>query len=132
MKIQTLNKKQQEKLLFLCEEFFPDYKCAIGFDVDQQICLEKGKNETWIHWYQLCLTELPERIWKQLDWKGYHDLNDKWWKTRMVYQFQTFLFEDIKGDCLNDFKFTNFNSKHPVDYLWDIVQKCKKNKYFKS
>lgn len=87
MNILTLNKEQEAKLLELCKAFFPEYKHfhliknidCISYGGDHQVYgwelpidhvyFRPDESETFdykkantIHWYQLCLTELPKRI----------------------------------------------------------------------
>jgi hypothetical protein len=124
MKIQTLNKKQQVKLLILCNEFFPDYFIELletDNELDNNFFIEMGEvniveleidRKLLIHWYQLCLTELPKRIDKKLNRKKY----------------EVDIFESGGDDLLKDC----LNSEHPVDFLWNFVEEAKKNKYFKK
>jgi hypothetical protein len=132
MKIQTLNKSQKKKLLELCEEFFPNYKqIFLTGDNGEFISFLSHKElygfraRTVIHWYQLCLTELPKRIWDIVEkfpsnhiYNGLASYNDKGSKANLPL-----LYNDFTRQVLNN---------HPVDFLYDFVQECKKNKYFKK
>jgi len=114
MKVQTLNKNQQVKLLELCNEFFPNYR-SINLEMlddfqSETFLLEfishkelyGFKARTVVPWYQLCLTELPKRIGKLINM----DITN-------YYSLSNFLNELI-------------NSKeHPVNFLWNFVQEAK-------
>jgi hypothetical protein len=126
MKVQTLNKTQQKRLLELCEEFFPHYKQIfstgdngefISFLSHKEIYGFKAR--TVIHWYQLCLTELPKRIFDAMD-----EDND----SEELY----YLLNDGEGWGAEEIQIEVLKSKHPVDFLWNFVKECKKNKYFKE
>ena len=120
MKIQTLNKQQEKKLLNLCKEFFPKstWQQIIGInygDKDTVVFYEGNEKEGWlelfqIHWYQLCLTELPKRIFHWGD---------------LIINGSGLCHDEEMLSCIN-------SSKHPVDFLYQFVQECKKNKYFKD
>jgi hypothetical protein len=123
MKIQTLNKTQQKRLISLCKEFFPEYgePQIINYqgsfakkDINsaQQIRFYNKTQLIHIHWYQLCLTELPKRIVESL-------------KSNIQYKFA--FYDSYHLITLEDITETN-----PVDYLWNFVKECKKNKYFKK
>lgn len=121
MKIQALNKTQQKRLLSLCKEFFPEYefiwfnKCYGSFVFEGGISKENKSID--IHWYQLCLTELPKRIWKKVNTLFFEDYGDD--RTRMSYPYNR-----IEPSIIN-------SNIHPVDFLYNFVKECKKNKYFK-
>ena len=128
MKIQTLNKQQEKKLLNLCKEFFPKstWQQIIGInygDKDTVVFYEGNEKEGWlelfqIHRYQLCLTELPKRIWNNINTPLLY-ADDGTEKLNMCYPY-------------NRLEFSVLNSyKHPVDFLYQFVKECKKNKYFK-
>lgn len=120
MKILTLNKKQEKKLLSLCKEFFPEFilvwPCPRDPDKGEEfedIFMElEGKKERYaIHWYQLCLTELPKRILHRFNDKGNRDGCGSG-----IYSLQQYVVD---------------SPEHPVDFLYEFVKECKKNKYFK-
>jgi hypothetical protein len=136
MKIQTLSKTQQKRLLSLCKEFFPEYIDIFLLTLDKNppqivklvkqwedlmINNSKLKNNIptiadYIHWYQLCVTELPKRIWE-----SFNDNGQRAWD----YHEQAIEDVNISLEIL-------LTSKHPVDFLWNFVKECKKNKYFKK
>lgn len=123
MKIQTLDKIQQNKLLKLCKQFFPEYE-SIRFNESYSSFVFEGgiskENESInIHWYQLCLTELPKRIWKKVNTLFFFgDYGDD--RTRMSYPYNR-----IEPSIIN-------SNIHPVDFLWNFVKVCKKRNYFLS
>jgi hypothetical protein len=141
MKIQTLNKTQQKRLLSLCKEFLTEYK-YFSFDeqsldigsfikgvnnlrISRHIFMSKFEKAPYddgifIHWYQLCLTELPKRIWNKVNWKD-EDIID-------FEFFIVYYLNEHSGMIAGMLEF----NQHPVDFLWDFVQECKKNKYFKN
>jgi hypothetical protein len=139
MKIQTLSKTQQKRLLSLCKEFFPEYIDIFLLTLDKNppqivklvkqwedlmINNSKLKNNIptiadYIHWYQLCVTELPKRIFDAMD-----EDND----SEELY----YLLNDGEGWGAEEIQIEVLKSKHPVDFLWDFVKECKKNKYFKK
>ena len=129
MKVQTLNKTQQKRLLSLCKEFFPKTPFieleGIRYKEYSYLSFHSGsEKEGWleeftIHWYQLCLTELPKRIFDAMD-----EDND----SEELY----YLLNDGEGWGAEEIQIEVLKSKHPVDFLWDFVQECKKNKYFKK
>lgn len=165
MKILTINKSQQKKLLSLCEKFFPEYKTEkwdtdkINIEFSKDADFELIHKSFWrieehangvvhfiikdtvfseddykleIPWYQLCLTELPKRIWKQIDWKSYH--GSGWFEPdRKCYKFESFLYSKLRDSTANYDTFLTHTllSRFPVDFLHNFVQGCKKNKYFK-
>lgn len=126
MKILTLNKQQEKKLLALCKEFFPECS-VILFSKDQEgnypeedfisLSSDNGIRCNDIHWYQLCLTELPKRILNKID----------------EDQMEEYLDGDTElPDGSNpDLAHQVLHAKHPVDFLYKFVQECKRNKYFK-
>lgn len=131
-KIQVINKIQQKRLLQLCKEFFPERKDIYFTNSDNNninlfICFAKYnrwdeasdlKDIPYIHWYQLCLTILPERIWQTIVDDENVAEDDEW-----LYD------EGYHGS--DDIQINTLLSNHPVDFLWKFVQECKKNKYFK-
>lgn len=136
MKILTLNKKQRKILDELVEDFFQDY--FQSFVKNDTIYFYKGAEERGIeiHWYQLCLTELPKRIWNKLQNSelGFvEEFDDK------QYVLNSFVTEvdkypqDISISYKEDFQgLKNYcTAYHPVNFLYDFVKFCKKNKYFK-
>jgi len=127
MKIQTLNKTQEKKLLELCEKFFPNYKSIdLHLRSYETVTFTTHKEQfgykcsTDIHWYQLCLTELPKKVWNKIKKENIDD----------VRIYLNIYERELE---LTDFQSYSINSKeHPLDYLYDVVKECKKNKYFKS
>jgi len=123
MKIQALNKTQQKRLLSLCKEFFPEYEYIWWNSCYLTIVFGGGKSSNNksidIHWYQLCLTELPKRIWSKVNRLKLMctDGNEK---LEMCYPYSR-----LEPSVLNSYK-------HPVDFLYNFVKECKKNKYFKN
>jgi len=145
MKILKLSKNQQKKLLSLCEEFFPELQqkakqktrkdfsqeeagfrlsnekhntlvyCSYPIDYDYHTHLLPNNQDTGIHWYQLCLTELPKRIYKKIECPL--------WNINTPF-YNRYGYEDIHIQLVR--------SPHPVDFLVELVQICKKNKYFKK
>lgn len=139
MKILTLNKAQEKKLLALCKEFFPEYleiqfyitedeefdQCRkldfvhflapIDLKTKKPLGINHESNGLIIHFYELCLTELPKRIWDKLRWKLQRD----------------YMYSGINSNTLGG-HYSAISGRHPVDFLWAFVQDCKKNKYFKS
>ncbi len=141
MKILTLNKKQQKKLLELLDEFFPDYSNIEIFSLIDDFRMDDYfidfNISIHIHWYQLCLTELPKRIWSKLQNSelGFvEEFDDR------QYVLNSFVTEvdkypqDISISYKEDFQgFKNYCTVyHPAEFLYDFVKFCKKNKYFKS
>ena len=87
------------------------------------------KDDSGIHWYQLCLTELPNRIWNKL-------LDDA--KDVALTNFLCDGKEHLQNihiaydeECLRGLQNHVLHYKHPVNFLYNFVKKCKKNKYFK-
>jgi len=128
MKIQKLNDKQQKRLLKLCNEFFPElYSVSIGnyykeymvslnqYSGFDDIC--EGFLENRIHWYQLCLTKLPKRIFN---------------KTENLYTKITANYYYGSRDYTGITQAMCFSKKHPVDFLWEFVKECKKKNLFKT
>ena len=132
MKIQTINKIQQRKLLKLCKKFFPDYKHVDIFEHQMDVggpAVNDVPNTLWqwwlylsnmnvphddgiwLHWYQLCLTELPKRIYNNINFPS-------------VSLFDLSIYN---GESLAQ---KTVDAKHPVDFLWDFVKTCEKNNYF--
>lgn len=141
MKIQTLNKTQEKKLRELIKQFFPELHSfeVNGYYGDFMVILNKYTNKkttcegfykTKIHWYQLCLTELPKRIWNKLDNDYQSKIGNFWFKSTKTSSMFLFYPEQILvAEMLTKWNFVKL--KHPVDFLYDFVKKCKKNKYFK-
>jgi len=121
MKIQALNKTQQKRLLSLCKEFFPEYEYIWWNSCYLTIVFEGGKSSNNksidIHWYQLCLTELPKRI--------FNKTNKIWSKIQTKYFYGGRNYTEITQALC-------FSQEHPVDFLWNLVKECKKNNYFKK
>lgn len=122
MKILKLNKSQRKKLLSLCEEFFPtNFKhkfSMVGEDILQIFIPSKkgsceGEYLIRIHWYQLCIQHLLNKIIEKLNKEG---------------KFQYYEGFGIETDLSLEELLTN----HPVDLLYDFVKECKKNNYFKK
>jgi len=115
MKILKLGQKQRKKLLKLCEEFFPTNGEHEMVGNDHVAIYPSNTNigiyPTFIHWYQLIFTELDKRITNKVK-------------------------KSIKKDSdyfnFLDYYLTERLKEHPVDVLWEYVQDCKKNKYFKK
>lgn len=114
----TLTDLQWIKLLELCKVFLPEYKARKAYFEDmislwQDNC--KPVKLTSIHWYQLCLTELPKRIYEALPEQAIEDSphladNPIWEKVPMdIMQFQ----------------------KHPVDFLYTMWEAAKREGYLK-
>lgn len=121
MNILTLNKTQAKKLVKLCKEFFPEYNWSFENDYADEGLIDYWlKGEPWhtwelVHWYQLCLTELSERIFNKINFPE-------------VSLIDLYIYH---GESLAQ-KIIGYNqAEHPVDFLWNFVQECKKNKYFK-
>lgn len=115
MKILKLNKTQEKKLLSLCQEFFST-SGKHEFIGNGNLAIyppntNKGIYPSFIHWYQLIFTELDKRITAKIK-------------------------KSIKKDSdyfnFLDYYLTERLKEHPLDVLWDYVQDCKKNKYFKK
>lgn len=108
MTILTLSPEQQAKLLELFKVFFPEYNRvrisnfhSSGILVVQYMWTVSDYAEIPfhnIHWYQLCLTELSERILKSLSQESPFDLG--------IYNGETLAQLMLK------------DKSHPVDYLY--------------
>lgn len=135
MKILTLNKKQEKLLIQMCKEFFPEWKTwnKIGIDSSSTqniIFYDKYGYDDGadIAWYQLCLTELPKRIFDKLE--------------KEKYQIISRVLEEIDGfDYWQPYYSMNMDrlliinileSKNPIQFLYNFIEECKKNNYFKS
>ena len=105
MEILTLNKTQKKKLLELCERFFPEFKTIkvdffgewegiVSFCADAKLTNDSVQH--LIHWYHLCLTELPKKIARKA---------------------QALATETIRERALR--------AKHPVDYLYMLAKLIK-------
>lgn len=130
MNILTLSPEQKTKLLELCKEFFSKewskdciclleqklisphnvsttkvkistiFVCFLAIEFDP--IFENKKNSRYIHWYQLCLTELSKNIYKKLEDKISNDYENFWnFQEQLIY-------------C-----------NHPVDYLYQFWQENK-------
>lgn len=101
MNILTLSPEQKTKLLELCKQFIPEYTWRM--DPADRGCLEfsdEKRRIEFIHWYQLCVTELCERITKHFE-----------------------LFDGGKGEYVLDYyichlRYYVVDEKHPVDFLY--------------
>lgn len=102
MNIQTLNNKQEKKLLKLFKRFFPEYYSP-SIQPNGFINIIENRNSSnyinLIHWYQFCLTELPKRMLELYN-NG----------------------DDIIGSLDCDLCVENIHSEHPVNYLYKIYK----------
>ena len=110
MDIQTLNSKQEKRLLKLFKRFFPEYY-APTLQPNGFINVMEDKNSSdyvdLIHWYQFCLTELPNKMLE-------------------LYNNEY----NIIGNLDADLCIENIHSEHPVNYLYKIYKEYKKDFYF--
>lgn len=120
----NLNKEQRTKLLELCSIFFKEYpSIQYGFNLNNDYVKFTNYNEqTVIHWYQLCLTELFNKIWNSVN-KYYTNTNE------YINGFCI-----IRGESIGSQKDlqSKLLSNHPVDYLYDFVKECKNRNLFKK
>jgi|688.fasta_scaffold675623_1 hypothetical protein len=112
MNIQTLNSKQEKKLLKLFERFFPEYYIPTIQPNGFINVAEHNVSSDYIdliHWYQFCFAILPEKMIDTLN-----DEDD----SEEMYELNYLL------------ELTNISQEHPVDYLYDLYKDYKK--YFKN
>lgn len=58
-----LNDIQKNKLIKICTDLFPEYNFISYFESTGQIKLIPHRGEMqFIHWFELCITHLPEKI----------------------------------------------------------------------
>lgn len=124
-KLIILLPEHKQKLLTLCLEFIPKYNWSWENDFADDLGVinfwEKDKEwHTWklVHWHQLCLTELFERIWDKVD----------------KYDDDPVL-KGIAKTAQPNHKFKllqKLYENHPVDYLFDFVKFAKRDGWFKK
>ncbi len=117
MKILSLNKKQEKLLMQMLREFFPEYSYSINRIPYGLVNFGNGINKNPVlitHWFQLCLTELPIRI--------FNKLNKLATERHSLY---------IKPVTLSEIKETALFSKHPVEELDRLIKLYKSYKWFK-
>lgn len=120
MKSLTLSKDQRHKLLDLCVNFFPTYhSTTIHEDGFVDFVLSKD-NKARIHWYQLCLTELPKRIL-------YKMACDRQNKVKELTVDEFFNIAGSAQDKLDNLicDITGYPFKHPVEVLYNYCQQNK-------
>lgn len=130
MKILDIDSEQEDKLLKLCERFFPEYITTfipennsdrdihtIEFWDNRKKAYDTREQQTFIHWYQLVYTELPKRIGLKI--------NSNKVGSRAYEQFGVTNGADLMLE-LSRIK------THPLDFLWDLVKYFNKNKLFKK
>ncbi len=151
MNIQTLNSEQKEKLLNLCQEFFPEYK-----DVTTESLVEHPSHPDFgkpsvgnikvsfgvvkfpyidladvtdfltykeVHWYQLVLSELSKRVWDKFN-------------TNNIYDVDIIMANEYVGWALENEDHRNLIipmlfENNPVDFLYNFVKECKDKGWFK-
>ncbi len=89
--------------------------CSYPIDYGFHIHLLPNDKNPGIHWYQLCLTELPKRIFGNLK----NEVTNK----AKIY---------IEPITLCEVQETALYGNHPVDSLKLFVTTAKKNKWFKT
>ena len=143
MNIFTLLPEQKIKLLELCKQFIPEHKSEMYFDDDTHDTWEEAiinkplacgndamvecvifnrytKKAFHIHWYQLCLTELPKGILYNMAANRQDRIKDL-----TVDEF--FNIAGSAQDKLDNLicDITNYPFKHPVEVLYNYCQQNK-------
>lgn len=68
-----LNEEQEKKLLEMCSLLKKDYKFEdMRFEIEKYgssnkfVCFIADDGTTRVHWFQMCLTHFPHRLFKQI------------------------------------------------------------------
>jgi len=105
----ALSKDQREKLLKMCYDLFPEYEAElIHIDLSDEFCSFLNISQTTkIHWFELCVLHLPERIADSFD-------------TVYPKEKHALIIDMMMKKALN---FSCAEKKHPVDYLYEMYEK---------
>ena len=103
-----LTSEQRIKLLQMCNDLFTDYENVV-FDsnLDFLIFYKNTEETITIHWFELCVIELSERISESLN-------------TVYPKEKQALIIDLMMKKLLN---FSVMEKKHPVDYLYEMYEK---------
>lgn len=106
----SLTKVQEEKILEMCNDLFPDCKRVEISDMHMDNILFFFRNNgrtLHIHWFELCVMELPKRIAEA---------------SNTVYpkDKHAFIIDMMMKKMLD---FSPLEKEHPVDYLYKMYQK---------
>lgn len=108
-----LTKDQQNKLIILCNSFYPDYIASFGALANGIMVFRKHDTIDYIymHWYEFTVNDLSDRIWCSINSTKRERFTDK---------------VDIKrlGPYLLD------KPKNIIDSLYHIVTLCNTHEYF--
>jgi hypothetical protein len=107
----NLTDEQKNKLLQMCNDLFPEYDIAEYFDNTECCFFLKDGDETCIHWFELCVIEIPERIAEGLN-------------TVYPKDNHAFIIDMLMKKMLN---FSALKKEHPVDYLYKMYEKTLEN-----
>lgn len=138
MKPLKLSKKQQVKLLKLIKQFFPevdvsDDECStyIGDYGIVELVWEKSRSKNCIsyehvpiHWYELCMNELPRRMFSYVDNYLRNDRTGQRWDWLTYWGFKEPSWTDIP-------RFIIEGENHPVEALFEFYKTGKDKKLFK-
>jgi hypothetical protein len=157
MKAIELTDEHKDKLLEMCDVLFPKYDdiqisknyypdilIKLGTlncpseNIPDLLWLVDNKNDDFevFHWFEFCLTKLPKKIDDALNLDNnkifyelgffrerittYHDIVREYFET----------FENVEEENPNIRGYEL--STHPVDFMFNFVKYCEKNKFFKS
>ena len=99
-----LSDEQKDKLLQMCNDLFPQYKC-IEFDITGEYLFDGS--ELSIHWFEACVMHLPEKIAE-----GFNTVYPK--------EKHAFIVDMMMKKMLG---YSNLEKVHPVDYLYEMYEK---------
>ncbi len=101
-----LSSKHKKMLLEISNDLFTEFK-KVEIDEFHGNYFLLFDDKVKLHWFEVCIMEIPERIAKTL--------NSVYPKER-----HSFIVDMMIKKML---KFSNLEKKHPVDFLYDIYKK---------
>lgn len=108
MKPIDLSVEQGKNLLQMCDDLFPEYESIIFDSHLHTLTFLKNTGEyVKIHWFELCVVYLSERISESLN-------------TVYPKEKYGFIIDLMMKKMLN---FSVMEKKHPVDFLYEMYQK---------
>lgn len=99
-----LSEEQEDKLLQMCDDLFPQYK-NINLDISDGYLFDNL--DLSIHWFEVCVMHLPKKIAENFN-------------TVYPKEKHAFIVDMMMKKMLD---YSNLEKVHPVDYLFEMYEK---------
>ena len=103
---------QEKKILEMCDDLF--FEFSINKEIINEnlfFIFEKNNSKTFIHWFELCITHLPQKIANNFN-------------TVYPKEKHAFIIDLMMKKMLN---FSNLEKVHPIDFLFEMYKKTNDN-----